>query len=50
MKQLDKPSFVETRDDTAHPKTQIGKVPLAMQDGKVKYLSDVLHVPNITKI
>jgi hypothetical protein len=24
-------------------------VPLAMQDGKIKYLFDVLHVPNITK-
>jgi len=24
-------------------------VPLVMQDGKIKYLSDVLHVPNITK-
>ena len=36
-------------DDTAHPITQVGKVPLAMQDGKTKYLADVLHVPKITK-
>jgi hypothetical protein len=42
-------SFVETGDDTTHPITQIGKVPLSMQDGQTKYLKDVLHVPTITK-
>ena len=26
-----------------------GNVPLTLQDGKVKYLADVLHVPSITK-
>jgi len=41
--------FVETGDDIAHPITQIGKVPLSMQDGQTKYLKDVLHVPTITK-
>jgi hypothetical protein len=41
--------FVETSDDTTHPITQIGKVPLSMQDGQTKYLKDVLHVPTITK-
>ncbi len=41
--------FVETDDDTTHPITQIGKVPLSMQDGQTKYLKDVLHVPTITK-
>jgi hypothetical protein len=40
---------VETDDDTTHPITQIGKVPLSMQDGQTKYLKDVLHVPTITK-
>ena len=44
-----KPGFVETGDDTAHPIAHVGNVPLSMQDGKVKYLSDVLHVPQITK-
>ncbi len=34
---------------TAHPVVHIGNVPLVMQDGKMKYLSDVFHVPNITK-
>ncbi len=43
------PGFVETGDDTAHPITQIGKVPLSMQDGQTKYLKDVLHVPTIIK-
>jgi len=42
-------SFVESGDDIAHPITQIGKVPLSMQDGQTKYLKDVLHVPTITK-
>jgi hypothetical protein len=41
--------FVETSDDTTHPITQIGKVPLSMQDGETKYLKDVLDVPTITK-
>jgi hypothetical protein len=49
VKNLEKPGYVETGDDTAHPIAHIGNVPLAMQDGKIKYLSDVLHVPNITK-
>ncbi len=40
---------METGDDTAHPIRQIGKVPLSMQDGQMKYLKDVLHVPTITK-
>jgi hypothetical protein len=49
VKNLEKPDYVETRDDTTHPITHIGNVPLAMQDGKMKYLSNIFHVPNITK-
>ena len=41
--------FVQTGDDTAHPIAHVGDVPLNTQDGKSKYLADVLHVPNITK-
>jgi hypothetical protein len=41
--------FVKIGDDTTHPITQIGKVPLSMQDGQTKYLKDVIHVPTITK-
>jgi len=41
--------FVETGDDTTHPITQIGKVPLSMQDGQIKYLKDELHVLTIIK-
>ena len=37
---------MEIGDDTVHP---IGNVPLAMHDGKPKYMADVLHVPTITK-
>ncbi len=43
------PGFVEANDDITHFITQIGKVPLSMQDGQTKYLKDVLHVPTITK-
>jgi hypothetical protein len=45
----EKPGYVETGNDIAHPIAHIRNVPLTMQDGKIKYLSDVLHVPNITK-
>ncbi len=48
-KDLKTPGFMETGDDTTHPITQIGKVPLSMEDGQTKYLKDVLHVPSITK-
>jgi hypothetical protein len=46
---LKTPGFMETGDDIAHLITQIGKVPLSMQDGETKYLKDVFHVPTITK-
>ena len=49
MKDSETPGYVETGDDTTHPIAHIGKVPLSMQNGKMKYLHDVLHVPNITK-
>jgi hypothetical protein len=48
-KDLKTPRFVEIGDDITHPITQIGKVPLSMQNGQTKYLKDVLHVPTITK-
>jgi hypothetical protein len=48
-KDLKTPRFVETSDDITHPMTQIGKVPLSMQNGQTKYLKDVLHVRTITK-
>jgi hypothetical protein len=38
---LKTPRFVKIGDDTTHPITQIGKVPLS--------LKDVFHVPTITK-
>ncbi len=41
-KDLKTPCFVEINDDTKYPITQIGKVPLSMQDGQTKYLKDVL--------
>ncbi len=49
IKDLKTLGFVETSDDTTHPITQIGKVPLSMQNEQIKYLKDVLHVPTITK-
>ena len=32
-----------------HPIEHVGNVPLSVNDGKDKYLANVLHVPNITK-
>ena len=49
VKFLEKLGYVETSDDIVHPIAHICKVSLAMQDGRTKYLSNVLHVPNITK-
>ena len=49
MQTLQNPGYVETGDDTVHPIAHTGNVPLTLQDGNVKYLADVLHVPNITK-
>ena len=40
MKELDGPGYVETGDDSAHPIAHVGKVPLKMQDGKMKYLAN----------
>jgi len=48
-KDLKTPGFVETGDDTTHPITQIGKVPLSMQNEQKKYLKDVFHVLTIIK-
>ena len=45
----EQPGYVETGDDTVHPIEHVGNVPLAMHDGKPKYMADVLHVPTITK-
>ena len=41
--------YVDTGDDTMHPIQHVGDVPLTLEDGKEKYMSDVLHVPTITK-
>jgi len=49
IKDLKTLRFVKTNDDTTHPITQIGKVPLSMQDEQTKYLKDVFHVLTITK-
>ena len=49
VKEPGKPWYVETGDDTMHPIEHVGNVPLSMEDGKEKYMADVLHVPTITK-
>ena len=38
VRNLEKLGYVEISDDIAHPIAQVGKVPLAMQDSKTKYL------------
>jgi len=49
VKNLGRPGYVETGDDIAHPIAHVENVPLAMQDGKMKYFSNLLHASNITK-
>ena len=49
MKIVEKLGYVETRDDLAHVVAHTGNVPLTMHDGKMKYLTDVLHVQSIKK-
>ena len=49
LQTLENPGFVETGDDTVHPIAHTGNVPLSLQNGNVKYLADVIHVPNISK-
>ena len=49
MHNLERLGSVEIRDYTTHPISHIGKMPLSMQDGKTKFMGDVLHIPNITK-
>ena len=49
MKEPSKPGYVETGDNTIHPIEHVGDVPLTLEDGKEKYMSNVLHVPTITK-
>ena len=49
LRDLENPGYVQIGDDSCHPITHIGKVLLALHDGKTKSLSDVLHVPSITK-
>ena len=49
MKKPKKLGYVETGDDTTHPIAHVGDMPLFMQDAKVKCLTNVLHVPKITK-
>ena len=49
MQTLQNLGYVESGDDTAHHIAHIGNVPLTLQDGNVKYLANVLHVPKITK-
>ena len=49
MKKPERPGYVERGDDTTHSIAHIRDVPLSMQDGKVKCLTNMLHVPEITK-
>ena len=49
MHEPQKAGYVETGDDSMHPIEHIGKVSLCMPDGQKKHMTDVLHVPTITK-
>ena len=47
MKEPSKPVYLEINDDTMHPIEHVGNVPLSINDGKEKYLANVIHVPTI---
>ena len=49
MKEPSKRGYAEIGDDTMHPIEHVGDVPLTLEDGKEKYMFDVLHIPTITK-
>ena len=49
MKEPRNAGNVEARDDTIHTINYVGNVSVLMEDGKEKYMADVLHVPTITK-
>ena len=49
LKELSSPGYVETGDASMHPIKNVGSVPLQMNDGKVKCLSEVLYVPQIAR-
>ena len=44
----DRPSFIETGDDTTHPIRHIGNVPFG-KEGEQTCIKNVLHVPMIAK-
>ena len=49
MKEPRNAGYVEAVDDTMHTIKHVGNVSLLMEDGKEKYMDNVLHVPTITK-
>ena len=49
LQALENLGYVEIGDDIAHPIAHTRNVPLTLEDGKVKYFANVLHVPNISK-
>ena len=47
LRELDRPGYVETRDDITHPIRHINNV-LFGNKGKQIFIKNVLHVPTIT--
>ena len=48
LRELERPVYVETEDDTTHPIRHIGNVSFG-EKGKKTYIKNVFHVPTITK-
>ena len=48
LRELERPGYVETGDDTTHPIRLIGNVPFGKK-GMQTCINNVLHVPTITK-
>ena len=49
MQPMELNGYVVMGDDTQHPITHVGSVPLRMHDGNVKNMSEVLYALSITK-
>ena len=48
LRTLDRPSYIETGDDTPHPIQHISNVPFG-KEGEQTCIKKFLHVPTITK-
>ena len=49
LEKIERPGYVEMGDNTKHPIEHIGWILIFVNEGEVKYMDNVFHVPNIAK-